>query len=164
MTQPRSIVLAFLLAACGAGATGDHSTLDSIPRPAADALAEHAGTAEIKHVSRETEGDRELYEGSWWEDGLEREAKVTSTGVLVELEIEVRETDVPPPVRAAAVRALTGATKIKYVRLKGDLFEAEAVIGGRERDVTLTADGVPAKGDSDDDEDDNDGDDDDGDD
>lgn len=154
-------LLLTLLVACGAGATGDRTTLDSIPRPAAAALSAQAGTAEIKHVSRETEGDRELYEASWWEGDLEREAKVTASGEIVELEIEVREADVPPLVRAAAVRALTGATKIKYVRLQRDLFEAEAMIGGKERDVTLTMTGAPAQPDDDDDDDDDGGEDDD---
>lgn len=149
----RTAALAVLLAACGA-AGQDRATLDSIPRPAAAALTAEAGTATIQHVSREIEGGRELYEGSWVESGLEREAKVTASGELVELEIEVREADVPAPVRSAAASALTGATKIKYVRLTGDRFEAEATIGGKEREVTLTASGAPATGDGNEDGDD----------
>ena len=160
MNHLRCALLSLVLVACGAGSSGDRSTLASIPRPAAAALTAQAGTAKIKHVSREVEGDRELFEASWWEGDLEREAKVTATGELVELEIQVREADVPAPVRAAAAKSLAGATTIKYVRLRGDLYEAEAVIGGKEHDVTLTATGAPAPGDDDDDHDGDGGDDD----
>jgi len=153
MTKTTTLLLTLVLGGCGAGATGDRTTLATIPQPAAAALTAQAGSAEIKHVSRETEGDHEVYEASWWEGDLEREATVTASGALVELEIEVREADVPPPVRTAAVRALSGATKIKYVRLQGDLFEAEAVIGGKEHEVTLTMTGAPAKSDGEDDDD-----------
>lgn len=142
--------IACLLVACGGG--GHHeSTLDSIPPPAAATLTAQAGAAAIMHVSREMERGRELYEASWMVDGLEREAKVTATGELVELEIQIREADVPAAVRAAAARSLTGATTIKYVRLQGDLYEAEAMINGRERDVTLTASGAPVQEDDDED-------------
>ena len=81
---------------------------------------------------------------------------MTASGELVELEIEVRGTDVPEPVRAAAVRTLVGATAIKFVRLKSGLYEAESTIGGREREVMLTASGEPARNDDDDDDDDDD--------
>ena len=42
------------------------------------------------------------------------------------------------------------------MRLKGGLYVAETMIGGREHEVTLTATGEPAKHDNDDDDDDGD--------
>ncbi len=155
MTLLRCLLMTCVLASCG-GAVTHEPTLDSIPPPAAAALTAQAGAAAIINVSREMEHGRELYEGAWMEDGLEREAKVTATGELVELEIQVREVDVPGPVRVAAAKSLEGATTIKYVKLKGELYEAEAVINGKERDVTLTASGAPAAGDGEDDDDDDD--------
>ena len=159
MTSSRSFPFPFLflvLVACAGGAGGDRMTMASIPPPAAAALNAQAGAAAIRQVSRGTEGGREVFEAEWSEGGLEREAKVTAAGEILELEIEVREADVPAPVRTAAASALIGATKIKYVRLKGSLFEAEARIHGKEHEVTLTASGAPVHDHDDDDDDDDD--------
>ena len=160
MTCAGAVVLVFLVA-CAGGPSGDRTTMASIPPPAAATLNAQAGAAAIRHVSRGTEGGREVFEAEWSEGGLEREAKVTATGELLELEIELREADVPAPVRIAAAKALVGATKIKYVRLAGERFEAEAVIHGKEQEVTLTASGACANSDDDDDDEDDDEDDDD---
>jgi hypothetical protein len=158
-----SLLAGGLLSACGAGATTGPSartTLDSIPPPAAATFRSQAGTADVK-VEHETERGRDLYEGSWWEGDLEREAKVTATGELVALEIQVREADVPAPVRDAVAKAMTGATKIKYVKLQGDRYEAEGVVNGAEHEMTFTAAGAavtePEDDDGEEDDDDEDG-------
>ena len=49
-------------------------------------------------MSVERTGGREVYEATWWDGDLEREATVAADGTLLELEVEVREADVPEPV------------------------------------------------------------------
>ena len=58
--------------------------------------------------------------------------------------------------REAAASALSGAAKLTFVKLLGDRYEVEAMIGGHEREVTLTAAGQVVAGDDEDDEDDDD--------
>lgn len=52
-----------------------------------------------------------------------------------ESEVEVPAEEAPAAVRETAARELPGATRLTYVKLSGDRYEAEAIIDGRERDV-----------------------------
>jgi len=145
-----------VLAGCGTAATtsthGD--TLSSIPSAARNALERVAGGAKIEKVEREGE----MYEASWHVGGLEREAAVTAQGKLVEMEEEVASTQVPPVVRAAAVARLANAQSIKFVKLMTGNYEAEAIIDGREHEITLAPDGKQIEDAEEDDDDDDDGD------
>ena len=145
-------IVLLALAACGTSTSTRRDTLDSIPDAAAAALRRAAGGAKIEHVERERDG----YEASWHVDGLEREAKVTASGELVEFEEEVSSAQVPAAVRAAAITKLPNASSIKFVKLMNGNYEAEAIVDGHERDVTLAADGRALGDDDDDDEDDDD--------
>ena len=154
-------IVMLLVVGCGTAATTSthRDTLDTIPRAAAQALERLAAGAKIERVAREREGGVELYEATWQVNGLEREAAVTASGEVVELEEEVESANVPALVRAAAITRLPGAQSIKFVKLQSGNYEAEAMIDGRESDVTLAPDGREV-GDNDDDDGDDDGDDD----
>ncbi|MBA3502956.1 MAG: hypothetical protein H0T65_21520, partial [Deltaproteobacteria bacterium] len=78
---------------------------------------------------------------TWHVDGLEREAEVTASGELLELEEEVRSEQVPSTVRAMALVKLPNAQSIKFIKLKSGNYEAEAMIDGTEHEITMTADG-----------------------
>jgi hypothetical protein len=107
----------------------------------------------ITKVDRETEDGQEVFEAVWFVGGVRHEAKVTATGVLLELEVEVAEKDVPAPVRATAAKAL--GTGVKYVRLMSGNYEAEIEVDGKEQELVIAADGTAATTkDEDDDEDD----------
>ncbi|MDQ3341712.1 MAG: hypothetical protein M4D80_41725 [Myxococcota bacterium] len=135
----RTLAALLVLAACGSASTksNQQSTLDSIPKAAAAALERAAGGATIESVEREGE----TYEATWHVDGLEREAEVTASGELLELEEEVRSEQVPSTVRAMALVKLPNAQSIKFIRLKSGNYEAEAMIDGKEHEITMTADG-----------------------
>ena len=153
------LLVLVLLAACGTAATtsSQHGTLtlDSIPQPASAALRRAAGDAKIEEIERE--GD--AYEASWHVGGLEREAVVSASGELVKMEEEVPSTQVPPAVRAAAIIKLANAQSMKFVKLQSGNFEVEAMVDGKEHEVTLAPDGRDVRGDADDDDDDGDHDD-----
>jgi hypothetical protein len=134
----RKLAVMVVLAACGsASTTSNQRTLDSIPKAAAAALERAAGGAKIESVEREGE----TYEATWHVDGLEREAEVTASGELLELEEEVRSEQVPSTVRAMALVKLPNAQSIKFNRLKSGNYEAEAMIDGKEHEIKMTPDG-----------------------
>jgi hypothetical protein len=134
----RKLTVVLVLVGCGsASTTSNQHTLDSIPKAAAAAIERAAAGAKIESIERE--GDN--YEATWHVDGLEREAEVTGTGELLELEEEVTSEQVPSTVRAMAIVKLPNAQSIKFIKLKSGNFEAEAMIDGREQDVTMTPDG-----------------------
>ena len=138
-----------ILAACGTAASTSthHDTLASIPSAASAALQRAAGDAKIEKVERE--GD--LYEASWYVDGLEHEASVTAAGELIEREEEVPSSQVPAVVRALAIAKLPQSTSIKFVKLMNGNYEAEA----GEHEIVVTPDGrLVGSGDDDEDDDD----------
>jgi len=147
-----------LLLGCGTAATStERSTLDTIPKAAADALRAQAGSAEITQVHREgSRNGEEYFEGAWLENGLEREAKVSASGKVVELEKELRPDEVPVPVRDGATKALPPKAVITYVLLMNGSYEVEAIVDGKEYEAVFAADGTRGKDDDDDDDDDDD--------
>jgi predicted aspartyl protease len=134
--------LVIALVACGSAAPARRDTLASIPKAAAAALERAAGGAKIESVER----DGGNYEATWHVDGLEREAEVTASGELLELEEEVRSEQVPSTVRAMALVKLPNAQSIKFSRLKSGNYEVEAMIDGKEHEITMTPDGRDTAG------------------
>lgn len=141
--------LLVLLAACGTAAT-DRTTLDSIPKAAADALRTQANGAEITAIERETAKGTDYYEASWHENGLAREAKVRADGTLVESERELRPDEVPVPVREAAAKTLPAGAVITFALLHDGRYEAETIVDRKEHDAIFTADGTRVPEDQDD--------------
>jgi len=133
--------LLVLLSACGT-ASSDRTTLDSIPKAAADTLRTAANGAEITAIEHESAKGTDYYEASWNENGLAREAKVRADGTLVESERELRPDEVPAPVRDAATKTLPAGAVITYALLHDGRYEAEAIVDRKEHDAIFTADGT----------------------
>lgn len=142
-----------LLAACGT-ASSDRTTLDSIPKAAADALRTQANGAEITAIEHETAKGTDYYEASWHENGLAREAKVRADGTLVETERELRPDEVPAVVREAATKTLPAGALISYALLHDGRYEAESMVDGKEHDAIFAADGTRVPENDDDGDDD----------
>jgi hypothetical protein len=142
----RALGLVALMACAG---SEDRSTLDSIPKAAAQAVRTQAHGMTVTKVEREIEGGEEVFEAVWFEQGARHEAKVTASGKLLELEVEVADAAVPAAVKETAARQLgTGAT---YVRLLSGNYEAEL----KHREIEIAANGTvvtPPIEDEDDDE------------
>lgn len=156
----RTLVM-LLVCGCAATTPSESTTaLSGLPPPAAEAMRREAGGATIERVGRE---GNELYEGQWYVDGRLHEVTITATGQIVEREEELAADQVPQPVRVAAIAALPrGAAKLVFVRLLTGNYEAEAIVDGKEYEVTLSSTGqvVTDADDDDEDEDDEAGDDD----
>jgi hypothetical protein len=106
-------------------------------RPSSAKHAAHRSSA----WSASARYDLDLYEGQWHVDGRLHEVTVTADGRIVEYEEELAPEQVPPPVRAAAIAALPGARRLVFVRLQSGNYEVEAVVNGKEQEVTISAAG-----------------------
>lgn len=149
-----------VLAACvlwvGCAGVEERSTLDTIPKAAAATVRQQARGVAIHKIDREQEAGQEVYEAVWYVAGKKHEAKVTATGVLLELEVEVAEAEVPAAVRVTVEKELGSGAK--YVRLKDGSFEAEKTASGKQRELVVGGDGrvVGREQEDDDDEEDDD--------
>lgn len=156
MTRAGNLLVALGLLVGGCGGAGGNG--DTIPPAARTALQNRAAPSPIGPIEHEHEHGTEMYETSWkGADGLQYEAKAAADGTVVEVEVEVPADKVPPAVRAAAEQRLAATTGITYVQLLvGDHqghYEAEVVVGGKERDVVITPDGRALPDDIEDDND-----------
>ncbi len=115
--------------------------LDQVPVKAREALLKHARGATITEVEREKERGVVLYEAQWKADGREHEAKVTASGELVELEEEVDPNQVPAAVKATAAEKFPAGAKLEYEKKMIVLYEIEAKIDGKEREVLISPTG-----------------------
>lgn len=117
-------------------------SLEQVPAAARKALMKHAGGAKITEVEREKEHGVVLYEAEWEAGGREREAKVTADGDLIELEEVVGANEVPAAVRRAAGKMFGAGAKVEYEKKTITLYEVEAKVNGKEREVLLTPAGT----------------------
>ena len=117
-------------------------SLEQVPAAARKALVKHAGGAKIIKVEREKEHGVVLYEAEWEAGGREHEAKVTADGDLMELEEKVEAKDVPEAVRQAAGKRFPAGAKVEYERKTITLYEVEAKVNGKEREMLLTPAGT----------------------
>ena len=133
--------------------------------------------AAVGEMEKETEGGVVVYEVELVQDGKEIEVTVTSGGVIMEVEREIAQAELPPAVAAAIAKAAGGAKieeiereEIRAVVRDGKVvkldkpkivYEAEFRKAGREVEVEVAADGTILKTESEDDDDNDDDDDDD---
>ena len=83
-------------------------------------------------------------------NGREHEAKVTADGTLVELEEAVDAKSVPTSVRRAAAKMFPKSAKLKFEKKMFVMYEVEATVDGKEREVLISPSGK-VHGDHDDD-------------
>ncbi|MBN2559608.1 MAG: PepSY-like domain-containing protein [Phycisphaerae bacterium] len=127
--------------------------LDRVPPKAREALLKCANGAKFTEIERETIRGVVFYEAEWMIDGREHEAKVTADGALVELEEAVDAKDVPASVREAAAKAFPKSAKLKFEKKMIVIYEVEAKVDGKEREILISPCGK-VHGDHDDDGDD----------
>lgn len=132
-------LLAGLGLVVGIAIAGDEQklSLDQVPEAARAALMKLAGNAPITEVECEKEHGMVFYEAEWAIDGREIEAKVTAGGDLVEMEEPVDAADVPEAVRAVAEKRFPGSATIKYEKVTIVLYEIEAKVGDKKKEITV---------------------------
>jgi len=129
------------------------TALDRIPAKAREALLKHARGAKFTEVERETVWGVVFYEAEWMVNGRKHEAKVTTDGALAELEETVDAKSVPASVRKAASKVFPKSAKLKFEKKMIVLYEVEAKVDGKEREVLISMSGQ-VHGDHGDDDDD----------
>lgn len=140
----------------------DDIALDQVPEPARTALLTLAGNAQITKAEREKEHGVLVYEAEWVVNGTKHEAAVTADGVLIETGEIVPVEKLPAAVRAAIAKHFPANAKVTVEKKMVVVYEVEARIDGKEREVIVFPSGkVHEEHDDDDDGDEHDDDDDD---
>jgi uncharacterized membrane protein YkoI len=140
----------------------DDLTIDQVPEPARAALLKLAGGARIVEVEREKEHGALVYEAAWVKNGTQHEAEVTAEGALLELEETITVEKAPAAVRAAIAKHFGAGTKVVVEKTMIVVYEVEAKINGKEKELLVFPTGrVHEESDDDDEHDDDDDDDDD---
>ncbi|MCX7426238.1 MAG: hypothetical protein NTW96_11540 [Planctomycetia bacterium] len=116
-------------------------SLDQIPEAAKAALVKLAGKAKIEEVGVEEEDGVTLYEGSWKVKNAEHEAMVTADGDLVERTSEVALGKTPKAVQDAAAKAFAEGAKLTVERKTIVLYEIEATVDGKEKEILVAPTG-----------------------
>ena len=130
---------------------------DGAPDAVRSVVARHGGDAAVRSLEAEREQGRLVWAAEWEADGREHEIKVTPEGDVVEHETEWEPAEVPAPVREAAAR-VAGGRIVEWARKTVTVYEATALVNGRDRDIEVLATGVllgaarPDDDDGDDDE------------
>lgn len=133
-----------------------------IPAAAQKALLKLAGDAKISEVDVEDEDGVKVYEGAWKVNGVEHEAEVTANGDVIETEQVIAAGDAPKAVQKAAAKAFPKGAKVTIEKKTVVLYEIEAEIKGKEKEILVAATGQRVEiehGDDDDDHGDDDDDD-----
>jgi uncharacterized membrane protein YkoI len=138
----------------------EKTTLDQVPVKAREALLRLAGGAQITEVEREHKHGMVLYEAEWVVDGREVEAVVTENGDLVEMEEEIDISQLPDNIRRVVEQEFPGATSLEIERVTVVMYEIEAKVNGREKEIKVLATGKIVGREEEDDDDDDDDDDD----
>ncbi|MBU0640192.1 MAG: PepSY-like domain-containing protein [Planctomycetes bacterium] len=144
----------------------DDLSIDQVPGPARAALLKLAGNSPIVEVEAEKEHGVQVFDAKWVKDGVRHEAAVMADGTLLEIEESIPADQAPAAVRAAIAQRFGGAGKVTVVKKMIVVYEIEAKINGKEKELLVFPTGKiheePATGNHDrDDDDDNDDDDDD---
>lgn len=138
------------------GDDDDDISLDQMPGPARAALLKLAAGAKIIEAEREREHGTVVYEAEWIVNGTEHEAKVTADGALIETEEVVRLKDLPAAVRAAIAKHFPAKSKVKVEKKTIVIYEVEARIDGKERELLVFPTGRVHEGHDEDHDDDHD--------
>lgn len=78
-----------------------------------------------------------VFTGEWQADGVSHEAVVTADGIVIETEESVSLDNVPAAVRAAIAKQFGSDVKVSVEKKTFVLYEAEAEIDGREKELLI---------------------------
>ncbi|MHC4080104.1 MAG: PepSY domain-containing protein [Planctomycetota bacterium] len=114
----------------------DRIPVSRIPAPALRTLEEYVAGRDFT-ASMERENGVTVYEARWEVEGRPTEVAVTADGILLEIEETVAEDSVPAAVWRTADELLPGAAERTYERKLVVIYEVEAVVDGRKREVLI---------------------------
>ena len=129
------------LAVAGDDNDDEKIALDQVPAAAREALLKLAGDAKITEVEREKEDGLVLYEAEWSVNGKEAEASVTANGDLVEQEEEIDLGALPPRGKSVVAKKFPAGAKLECERVLMVVYEIEAKINGKEKEILVLPSG-----------------------
>lgn len=136
--------MATALCALPLGAAEKRVQMKDLPPPVAQAVQEQTKGAEIRGLSKETEGGRTQYEVETVAGGKSRDLTFDGSGRLIEVEQEVALDSLPAAARAALEKRTAGG-KIVKVETVTRGSATTYTKSGRTREIGVTADGSPVK-------------------
>jgi len=131
--------------------------LSDVPPKARTAILAYAGDAEIAEVEVEEEGGVKLYEAEWIVEGAEHEVVVSADGELVAQEEEIPLSAAPVAVQRAVKLAFPAGLAPSVDRMTIVVYEIEAEMGDKEKEILVISTGQRVEIELDDDDDDDEG-------
>jgi hypothetical protein len=147
-SQVRAFAVAFAVLGCIAGATTGKDNKPVVITPEAEkAILAEFPNAKIGDVETRREGGFQLFEVELTAEKEAVDVTVSAAGVILGIEVEIAQTDVPKPAADAIARLAAGARVTSYGRLK-TLAEIERgkIVKDDEPFISYTADLVKGAG------------------
>jgi len=122
--------------------------MTDLPAAVQKSIQEQTKGATIKGVAQESEAGKTVYEVETTLDGKGRDLTFDTGGKLVELEEEVPISSIPAAAKTAIETRAAGATITKVEKVtEGQSVKYEAALrkGTKRSEISVTADGMPAK-------------------
>jgi uncharacterized membrane protein YkoI len=136
------------VAAIGVQAQDASAKLKSLPPAVQKAIAAETNGATIKGVSKEVENGKTMYEVETLVGGRTKDLVFASDGAIVVVEEQSSLDAIPAAARAAIEKRAAGGrvTTVEVVKHGPSItYEAVVVKSGKKTEVTVDADGNPAK-------------------
>lgn len=148
-TEIAYVVLALTLAGGGAAAAQDASAkLKTLPPAVQKAVAAEVRDATIKGVSKEVENGKTVYEVETLVAGRTRDLVFAADGAVLVVEEQSSLDAIPAAARSAIEKRVAGGriTTVEVVKQGPSVtYEAIVVKSGKKSEITVNADGSPAK-------------------
>jgi hypothetical protein len=131
------------------GTKEEKVTLDKVPKKVIDAVKSWFAEPEFSSMTKETTGDKVIYDLEFKHKGRKYEMDIKEDGTVLEIEKEVKGADIPKAV-SDALKAKYAQATVKDVmevnlvtgkNLKLDHYEATLETGGKTVEVLVTPDG-----------------------
>ena len=122
--------------------------LKDLPEAVQRTVTEQTKGAQIKSIAKEVEKGKTLYEVETTVNGRTRDLTIDTSGSVVDIEEEIALDGIPAAAKAAIEKQAAGGkvTRVEMLtRGREVLYEAVIVNGRKKSEVTVRADGSPAK-------------------
>lgn len=128
-------------------------TLDQAPAAVKAAVLKESAGAPITEFETEKDNGAVVYEAEWTAGGIQREAAFLEDGTLVESEETIPAEKAPAAVRAAIEKHFGAGAKVTVEKKMVVVYELEAKVDGKEKEVLVSPTGRVQKEEEDDDKD-----------
>jgi len=139
------VLLASAVSAAPVAGAEKKMTLEALPAAVQKTVREHSQGATIKNIVQEAEDGKTVYEVETTVAGRKKDFLVGADGTLLDAELEVPLSDLPPAVRSSLEKSAAKGQilLVESVTKDGTLkyYEAQVRIGGKQKELKLAPDG-----------------------